>query len=937
MARVNNLSNFLGDVANAIRTKKETTGQIPAENFDQEILSIDTIKGQEKTIIPSTAEQIITPDGDYNAITKATVKAVDSTIDSNISPENIKKDINILGVTGTLEQINNQDKEITTNGTYTADEGYTGLGTVTVNVPQTGDIPVKLFETQEEMQADTEAKEGDLAIVYRNLFTPISTGSTYREVWFPETVILPQVVSETYTSGNTFRGVWTLSPTSMTLVSRFGGVNISYTSIDGQTYNRTDTTSMPISLMSPLSADANSLFTYFCTIRDIAFEGVYTYSSISQKDINSIQALANCTYPDTATISNVDMADIIQKFNQEIDESQLLSGISKTYVIAVIEQVVEGKATEVKFYLTQNGFGIIGSNDIQQNGYLYQNYNTSSISTVDYNVVTVTTSSISYSAYTTTLQSNIVNWSLGPDVSNKYITCFTLDNNYNISGLSSIKVSGLEDNSVKSSSIKCLSIPKYFLADTQLNLSNSNQLLPNYKAYGSSGIITGSEDVYDNLNARLLFNHKSIESDSNCTQITKIGDTIDSTKWLKSITFDHQGDSLVEIHKSQTITAPDFYREDSKLVYFYYDYEKQKEYAVYLLDRVFHAYVYSIKTNSFESYITQNIPDNIYSNYWYGKLVDDRYLYFQSIEYGASSASPHYKYYYDYIYKFDFNTQTCSLYKTILASDKSTRKWDYSRPCIYDYTTDTWFCAYQSSTNTSGIYKVTSLNSTPQLVKSLTYVDGVYLGPSCLSQKYLPYLNSSKIGFYNITTGESIDTNITFGSSDYMYVSFDVEDVFISVTNNHIFKISDGVLTYSEIQEVPARANSSAPSIQYPVILDSTHVQVYDIIIDISTLEVSKIKPSTSSSYGRPVVTFYDSSVPTEISYFPTWDPYYTSGIPSTIYHTTYSRYMVNIFDSLQTGDYILYYRGQWYIRNRDLQKLQEYEQALETSNEILN
>ena len=42
MARVNNLSNFLTDVADAIRTKKETTGQIPAENFDQEILSIET-------------------------------------------------------------------------------------------------------------------------------------------------------------------------------------------------------------------------------------------------------------------------------------------------------------------------------------------------------------------------------------------------------------------------------------------------------------------------------------------------------------------------------------------------------------------------------------------------------------------------------------------------------------------------------------------------------------------------------------------------------------------------------------------------------------------------------------------------------------------------------------------------------------------------------
>lgn len=31
--------------------------------------------------------------------------------------------------------INNQNITITTNGTYTAEQGYTGIGTATVNVP----------------------------------------------------------------------------------------------------------------------------------------------------------------------------------------------------------------------------------------------------------------------------------------------------------------------------------------------------------------------------------------------------------------------------------------------------------------------------------------------------------------------------------------------------------------------------------------------------------------------------------------------------------------------------------------------------------------------------------------------------------------------------------------------------------------------------------
>ena len=42
MADTSNLSNYLKDVADAIRAKKETTEQIPAANFDTEILSIET-------------------------------------------------------------------------------------------------------------------------------------------------------------------------------------------------------------------------------------------------------------------------------------------------------------------------------------------------------------------------------------------------------------------------------------------------------------------------------------------------------------------------------------------------------------------------------------------------------------------------------------------------------------------------------------------------------------------------------------------------------------------------------------------------------------------------------------------------------------------------------------------------------------------------------
>ena len=57
MADTSNLSNFLGDVADAIRTKKGTTEAIPAANFDTEIASIET--GSDISDATATADDIL--------------------------------------------------------------------------------------------------------------------------------------------------------------------------------------------------------------------------------------------------------------------------------------------------------------------------------------------------------------------------------------------------------------------------------------------------------------------------------------------------------------------------------------------------------------------------------------------------------------------------------------------------------------------------------------------------------------------------------------------------------------------------------------------------------------------------------------------------------------------------------------------------------------
>ena len=99
---ITTISESLSDIRTAIVNKGVTpTGDITT--YATAIGNITTLNGQTKTVSPTTSQQTVTPDNGYNGLTSVTVNAVTSAIDNNITAGNIKKDVTILGVTGSYE------------------------------------------------------------------------------------------------------------------------------------------------------------------------------------------------------------------------------------------------------------------------------------------------------------------------------------------------------------------------------------------------------------------------------------------------------------------------------------------------------------------------------------------------------------------------------------------------------------------------------------------------------------------------------------------------------------------------------------------------------------------------------------------------------------------------------------------------------------------
>lgn len=179
---------------------------------------------------------------------------------TNLKPENLKKGVTCLGVTGTLEA--------------SASSGG-----------------VKQFSTVEEMNSSTGNTEGDLAVVYRNEVQNATVDSKFQVATFPNTVVLDSAITNSIEvryravdSSIAFDCMGSLDSSMfrMDCYTDSGEIRIQYTSSDGITYTRTDTTGNPIDFGTKIYYENSEMWNdaigKFIEVGSSSFNGIYKYS-----------------------------------------------------------------------------------------------------------------------------------------------------------------------------------------------------------------------------------------------------------------------------------------------------------------------------------------------------------------------------------------------------------------------------------------------------------------------------------------------------------------------------------------------------------------------------------------------------------------------------------------------------------------------------------
>lgn len=285
---------------------------------------------------------------------------------NKIIPENIKKGVTVLGITGT----------------------YEGSGGTTVE-------GIKQFSTIEEMQVDKTAKEGDLAIVYRNEVKNATVDSKFQVATFPETVVLDTALTDyvevryiAVDSSKTF-DCWGQLDSNMFMMDCYtesGSIRIVYESSDSITYTRTRMQGDSGNLENPVDFGCeiyyemaemwNDVIGKFIQIGGNTFEGFYKCGILTDSRI-VIPKLINTNFDVenkrfSVTINKDDTIIDTEKLKpimQNIIQDNNITNLSNMHLLEKNDGIYLGYTTHTnssgtRYYDYANGVGVTSDGDI---------------------------------------------------------------------------------------------------------------------------------------------------------------------------------------------------------------------------------------------------------------------------------------------------------------------------------------------------------------------------------------------------------------------------------------------------------------------------------------------------------------------------------------------------------------------------------------------
>lgn len=701
---------------------------------------------------------------------------------AKIKAQNIKENIQIFDVTGNLPIINNEDKSITENGTYTAGTGYTGLGTVSVNVPSGGDV--KLFETIQEMQADPTAVVGEKAVVYRNSLIGITSGCTSRKIICPTSITFDTAVTET--AQGTFKGSSVRPSVNIQVTTSRVQISITTSTATSKTitYNTTDqitytTTSSYAGTEFDLGKDLtftvksgtwSDLFSKCILVQSDIFEGLFS----SEFDTNIVQLLNT----NALTISDIDLS--AKTMTAVLDNSEVYRNpikINKTKLFSILE--ANGiTATSAYCFINSSNELIYTSrlSDIYGPNGLLLGYTLNS-----------SRSSASADFYKIDLENETMTLAYTKSASVHFYTTSTSDIYYlPASQLDCVIIpASIQKNSDSNSASRMVQVVGtsssapydiyqyvyynyqsntliHVLAPTQFSLNNSNQLLPDKVAFGQTGVITGDETFYDND-----FGYSIFENTCGIQDITSLPASIVvnpvvkktpsyQTFRTKLTTFNDRFDSILvdyENRETATITCGDvFYSAGS------YSYR-------YFKDDLMHNIVSSSSDDKYRLMINNLVGDNYY------RYIEDFGT--TSIHYPFSCIYNNI-FYLAYMTALDNKIYIFTIVNGIKTSYYTlTGSLSYIKPIniIGNYLYYSESTSLGSTTATENIYRLDLLTKNKSLISSLTNVYNATWNTIELYDGYHIFVSgaSASTGIYDIIIDKTDYTTsvLNYKSTDF--------------------------------------------------------------------------------------------------------------------------------------------------------------------------